>query len=120
RRRHTRFSRDWSSDVCSSDLAGKSKVLIQQTAVQRDFRQDRGDFFPGPAPVGTGLSVGLASFHCSLSGLLLFHHGLPGLFLCQQSLDRFFDTLFAATVLQINDVSRAQPPFLPVTQVDYG
>src|SRR5207302_2756779 len=24
RRRHTRFSRDWSSDVCSSDLAGKS------------------------------------------------------------------------------------------------
>src|SRR5690606_39628730 len=23
RRRHTRFSRDWSSDVCSSDLAGK-------------------------------------------------------------------------------------------------
>src|SRR5690606_40020311 len=22
RRRHTRFSRDWSSDVCSSDLAG--------------------------------------------------------------------------------------------------
>src|SRR5690606_40990348 len=24
RRRHTRFSRDWSSDVCSSDLFGKS------------------------------------------------------------------------------------------------
>src|SRR5690606_39818008 len=23
RRRHTRFSRDWSSDVCSSDLGGK-------------------------------------------------------------------------------------------------
>src|SRR5690606_40298915 len=23
RRRHTRFSRDWSSDVCSSDLAAK-------------------------------------------------------------------------------------------------
>src|SRR5690606_40386162 len=23
RRRHTRFSRDWSSDVCSSDLSGK-------------------------------------------------------------------------------------------------
>src|SRR5690606_41768723 len=28
RRRHTRFSRDWSSDVCSSDLViGKSLVL---------------------------------------------------------------------------------------------
>src|SRR5690606_40529205 len=24
RRRHTRFSRDWSSDVCSSDLSGVS------------------------------------------------------------------------------------------------
>src|SRR5690606_40167061 len=28
RRRHTRFSRDWSSDVCSSDLTGKL-VLTQ-------------------------------------------------------------------------------------------
>src|SRR5690606_40474842 len=26
RRRHTRFSRDWSSDVCSSDLPGKADV----------------------------------------------------------------------------------------------
>src|SRR5690606_39801712 len=31
RRRHTRFSRDWSSDVCSSDL-GSSKVLTASTA----------------------------------------------------------------------------------------
>src|SRR5690606_40477051 len=31
RRRHTRFSRDWSSDVCSSDLLaqlGRDEVLI--------------------------------------------------------------------------------------------
>src|SRR5690606_40656442 len=27
RRRHTRFSRDWSSDVCSSDLAGADVFL---------------------------------------------------------------------------------------------
>src|SRR5690606_40101989 len=26
RRRHTRFSRDWSSDVCSSDLTGRIEV----------------------------------------------------------------------------------------------
>src|SRR6266511_5451808 len=26
RRRHTRFSRDWSSDVCSSDLVGRERV----------------------------------------------------------------------------------------------
>src|SRR5690606_7664072 len=28
RRRHTRFSRDWSSDVCSSDLGGKKTAKI--------------------------------------------------------------------------------------------
>src|SRR5690606_41068195 len=27
RRRHTRFSRDWSSDVCSSDLNGRRKII---------------------------------------------------------------------------------------------
>src|SRR5690606_40959504 len=34
RRRHTRFSRDWSSDVCSSDL------LRQIPVIQRDKRRD--------------------------------------------------------------------------------
>src|SRR5690554_7576646 len=29
RRRHTRCGRDWSSDVCSSDLVGHATVLIQ-------------------------------------------------------------------------------------------
>src|SRR5690606_40834830 len=29
RRRHTRFSRDWSSDVCSSDLAGTHALQLQ-------------------------------------------------------------------------------------------
>src|SRR5690606_39970679 len=29
RRRHTRFSRDWSSDVCSSDLASLALSLTQ-------------------------------------------------------------------------------------------
>src|SRR5690606_40672577 len=28
RRRHTRFSRDWSSDVCSSDLQGRRGIDI--------------------------------------------------------------------------------------------
>src|SRR5690606_39614777 len=38
RRRHTRFSRDWSSDVCSSDLAaldaGKKALQAGPLAVQ--------------------------------------------------------------------------------------
>src|SRR5690606_19508457 len=28
RRRHTRFSRDWSSDVCSSDLSAAAELLV--------------------------------------------------------------------------------------------
>src|SRR5690606_40500666 len=33
RRRHTRFSRDWSSDVCSSDL-GAARDVIQNHLLQ--------------------------------------------------------------------------------------
>src|SRR5690606_40922027 len=28
RRRHTRFSRDWSSDVCSSDLGSAARAIV--------------------------------------------------------------------------------------------
>src|SRR6266511_3561365 len=33
-RRHTRFSRDWSSDVCSSDLAGPRTILIDSEQLE--------------------------------------------------------------------------------------
>src|SRR5690606_40217854 len=33
RRRHTRFSRDWSSDVCSSDLRGSALVRGRRVAI---------------------------------------------------------------------------------------
>src|SRR5690606_40802439 len=33
RRRHTRFSRDWSSDVCSSDL--KSATTLEMSLISR-------------------------------------------------------------------------------------
>src|SRR5207253_7754577 len=29
RRRHTRWPRDWSSDVCSSDLTGKTTAVVE-------------------------------------------------------------------------------------------
>src|SRR5690606_39162543 len=32
-RRHTRFSRDWSSDVCSSDLENKKETLAMKVCV---------------------------------------------------------------------------------------
>src|SRR5690606_40192465 len=36
RRRHTRFSRDWSSDVCSSDL-DSALLILDRGNRQRDF-----------------------------------------------------------------------------------
>src|SRR5690606_39337199 len=44
RRRHTRFSRDWSSDVCSSDLAGAPVVMHSTTtkSKQRAYASPRG------------------------------------------------------------------------------
>src|SRR5690606_13663210 len=40
-RRHTRFSRDWSSDVCSSDLSSKNK-RIMQVSKEKDARYSPG------------------------------------------------------------------------------
>src|SRR5690606_39775592 len=33
RRRHTRFSRDWSSDVCSSDLIENNRIKLNEQDV---------------------------------------------------------------------------------------
>src|SRR5690606_40359641 len=38
RRRHTRFSRDWSSDVCSSDLVGgRLDLTLRPSGPGRDY-----------------------------------------------------------------------------------
>src|SRR5690606_39414178 len=37
RRRHTRFSRDWSSDVCSSDLAMQDNVVLSMRNISKSF-----------------------------------------------------------------------------------
>src|SRR5690606_39849047 len=39
RRRHTRFSRDWSSDVCSSDLRAMTPGCTVQACALRDSRK---------------------------------------------------------------------------------
>src|SRR5690606_40087882 len=57
RRRHTRFSRDWSSDVCSSDLtqtepcevAARDEVIPQ---VARDLPRERTITVGHRAPIG--------------------------------------------------------------------
>src|SRR5690606_41185169 len=44
RRRHTRFSRDWSSDVCSSDLVfkrgGHTRSLVSIARTERNLPDD--------------------------------------------------------------------------------
>src|SRR3712207_7513797 len=35
RRRHTRYWRDWSSDVCSSDLLGRGEPICRLIAIER-------------------------------------------------------------------------------------
>src|SRR5690606_10736773 len=66
RRRHTRFSRDWSSDVCSSDLAAERR---QQVASQRPL--DRVDA-AGLLPVGPRVSFDEARRELGQRGYLLF------------------------------------------------
>src|SRR5690606_15343215 len=62
RRRHTRFSRDWSSDVCSSDLV--AKAVRRSRAGLQDPNRPIGSFmFLGPTGVGkTELTKALAQF----------------------------------------------------------
>src|SRR5699024_11650532 len=39
RRRHTRSKRDWSSDVCSSDLVAQKKITVFKKQIHRDEKQ---------------------------------------------------------------------------------
>src|SRR5690606_41123331 len=40
RRRHTRFSRDWSSDVCSSDLSGAAGTAGARSGIRQFLQGD--------------------------------------------------------------------------------
>src|SRR5690606_11020267 len=40
RRRHTRFSRDWSSDVCSSDLEMQARVWLDEASTGNRLSTD--------------------------------------------------------------------------------
>src|SRR5262245_65268668 len=66
RRRHTRCLSDWSSDVCSSDLAA-TVLLGEQDRVRRAVDQGR---HLGPAvPVGARVGVGHAAEDLEVAGV---------------------------------------------------
>src|SRR5690606_11222815 len=57
RRRHTRFSRDWSSDVCSSDLVTPQRieaegVVSSSMGVAKGFVEDARAGFPFQTSLG--------------------------------------------------------------------
>src|SRR5690606_39768170 len=75
RRRHTRFSRDWSSDVCSSDL---TEVCAFSVSDMRDWivlslADDQSDQ-PLPAlPLGPmNIGVRTVSRNCCMSAAAIF------------------------------------------------
>src|SRR5690606_41097823 len=55
RRRHTRFSRDWSSDVCSSDLSG-FQGSSRYPGPERVYRADESQWRKLPARLVEGVS----------------------------------------------------------------
>src|SRR2546427_4154976 len=82
RRRHTRFDCDWSSDVCSSDLAFYT-WLLSRTSVSGQLRADWSGFLLAQMVFGlmwsglfTGLEAASGRFHLQagwpLLGALLF------------------------------------------------
>src|SRR5690606_40055969 len=58
RRRHTRFSRDWSSDVCSSDLSGGPPVRVAAAGGLRGREGGPGEADGGVAGRGPGAGGG--------------------------------------------------------------
>src|SRR5690606_4091673 len=91
RRRHTRFSRDWSSDVCSSDLPPyrKTASIVRESAVRRDLRHARGAAMPGlPCRLfSTDPAMRLATLAFALLATLSSAHAAEPITLAQAMAD---------------------------------
>src|SRR6185295_17059019 len=60
RRRHTRYWRDWSSDVCSSDLLGADVVGVVIARAEGVGAEHDAALDLGPKTLATGALVGLS------------------------------------------------------------
>src|SRR3712207_4201484 len=86
RRRHTRYWRDWSSDVCSSDLATTAEEVQARQRVGDDLRaatRERGDGEPQLQARGGGRNrgqdnVGITGGHATHEAEVVPHEeGFP-------------------------------------------
>src|SRR5690606_39711088 len=62
RRRHTRFSRDWSSDVCSSDLFASGTRILLFVILSNKIRVPEAKVIPVGQPLSRITKVGCAKF----------------------------------------------------------
>src|SRR5690625_6749811 len=76
RRRHTRWPRDWSSDVCSSDLPYMAYTLNGYSRLH----QQRGDYELAEADMRRALEIGRSVFPEQHPFLAVVQHNLGKLF----------------------------------------
>src|SRR5690606_41039139 len=69
RRRHTRFSRDWSSDVCSSDLFGREQSGLSNEELQRCHLHTQIPANPGYSSLNLAAAVQVISYELRLASL---------------------------------------------------
>src|SRR5207302_2446177 len=80
RRRHTRFSRDWSSDVCSSDLAYAKRPRVRRMGGAASSAEAQG--VKGGSDIHRGVSVDAMGFASALPILraeMILSFVMPGL-----------------------------------------
>src|SRR5690606_39815313 len=113
RRRHTRFSRDWSSDVCSSDLGTKIGKIIsfQKAPAQILFITQRPMNYEGSKSFLNGCILNSCTFGLHLSIPLKNNYGqfivvFPSDYLKQKVMKKLLAMLSLALFFTACGVSR--------------
>src|SRR5690606_39958950 len=82
RRRHTRFSRDWSSDVCSSDLVHGRREATFPLPPSTSHHEPAVHFRSGTSAVHQVKHIVIHAFHHRFTGLVMgavptIYHQVP-------------------------------------------